>query len=1098
MEPPPPPQQQQSTTRPRRVQPSCWICCCSCACCCDCCFCWVCPESNHNFITVSSSSSSTSTSTSTSNALSKNINNNNNNNNNNNPALSELRLLPLLDPSYSAAAASSSASSSSSEDRGSQNNQTSDNGSRSTGALKKNRRGAEDDHDEKPRKTLLLMPSEMCSSSTSPLPSADPTAPRVVVAQRAPRPRPPKLPTSRSSSLWPSIPTQQQQQQQQQHQPIPTLILPPRSDTSTSTSSSSSSSSTATAAGGRRQSKSTTACLSPLPLSPASASFHPDFLSLQWPSPSSSLLCPMPPSVRRPNPPTALLLSDDVWLIVACLVAAGGYRDLVQLGRVCKRFATIVSENRCWFHAYTAAYPKLTASLQYREEDDDGDDDMVTLPPTNWRAKLLAARCSTQAWQRFGAAVSPDGRDLVIGVGGSGRAVGAPRRSVSMNEAATLSAAEAARASPESAAGAGGASPGSGTSALAAAFVSALAAPVASARTEDKQDTRRSPPAPGRKAAAAGAERAPTPCASPARLLSLPAPSVCSDLAAAAAAGPATSEVRPAWTYALSELDILHHLAWLHDAHRISTNMAISTIIQDALLYQPGQDQPCESSLQPMVYNSNEVGVSGLLGVCVIHSLCPPAAGTPMLSRGDASLMRSSILFLKADSMAAVGGCSLGVALAPDNELGFNTLLLRHLDSTRDLFVVAEEDSGDASWRRLVFGRLSAFAYTLEATAAAVGVEQRVLAPSHPGYLSEVAVPEGHACLALVSCPEGIVSTPAHSTTTTGAGALAAGRRFDPAKTTLVLGIVDDDTGESETGFVLFVQHSPDPASLSLSSSSSSSSSSASVLGRALYGTGVVSIEIGHPHEPVVFTGHADHCVRVWDFDTGNPLLAVQSPIGAGAGNPTLGLAWLGDPETWAPKAQGLPAATVQRARRPQRRQSALVSFADLDNDAEGALGEFAVWTLGNAVRRVRAATGGGHGESSLNIINTPATARHRVSVSSPPLSSASTAFPSPPPPPPPPTQRKNTISGFSVQHPFVLVLTQDATLMALDLETGRVAARVANVGGERAAAAAVDDDGDEVFKTPGLVRCSGGGGGSDGVLVLTRAGIVRVTVPGL
>ncbi|KAI9354891.1 hypothetical protein DFJ73DRAFT_826700 [Zopfochytrium polystomum] len=855
---------------------------------------------------------------------------------------------------------------------------------------------------------------------------------------------------------------------------------------------------------------------------------------LAAPIASSALAAPLPPPAQPsllPHPRSSSfqrglrgihnILSDDIWVVIACILAAGSLADLIQLQRVCKRFAMISRMNECWFSAYTSMYPKLTRSFLYRGDDPH---------PPNWRLKLLSARKISRGWKRVGVHASTD---------------------PPAGEMASLNLDD---------------------------FPPETGSPLSSTPTTD-----------GSSRHSSSSHRLDPPISRP-------------------------------WSYLLSEVDIYRHLAHFHD--NATSTLAISTMIPDILLDFPilGNDLTAENASTPFTAPRNEV----LLGVCVVHKLGSPLQ-TP-LSAGEAprdgtsafqddrSLLRSTVMFYDVPSMTILGGFTMNVSRAPLANTGFNTMVLRYVDSIRDVAVMVEEDEDMAMWSRLVFLRLSMCMWD-ESFSGGTDVsmntrETRVLDVSHPAYLSELKVPSGYLPFTVARCPGDLGGLPRHSSTVfDDDAAVLLNSILVPTQTSILVGVTDD---ESQAGFLMFVQHERNRQSDPRRPNPQPTPSI--VLGRALYGKRVTCLEIGEPYEPIVLTGHTDHRVKVWDLSTGTLLLAVQSP-----GNPTatLGFAWVDEPEGWlasmepgavdATASSALPvfssSPTKQRVSRSSReiipntalsrpRGSALVSYADLHQQLSGtgggSAGEFAIWDLGSWLRRARKELArrrdmlravsappyslNAMGSSPLQadpplprVMTTPATTAnvrngspgeeeailsyspyHPVesnmsllrpdSIMNADAASTATAGPSghylslssvaaagffaaPRPPPsvlarrnfPPPRvtslnipvvarhlveissagndgarrnedevsdelqpPQEDAIATFTVMHPILVLLTLGSTLQVVDLESGQLLAKVTNIG--RSASSSSGRGFSDAFKSPGILRCPCGG----------------------
>ncbi|KAJ3109993.1 hypothetical protein HDU96_006993 [Phlyctochytrium bullatum] len=113
------------------------------------------------------------------------------------------------------------------------------------------------------------------------------------------------------------------------------------------------------------------------------------------------------------------LLSDDLWILVACRVASHDLVAFVEMGMADRRFRRCVislsvsvasyklltlvltgppslrvtATNICWFYAYRSRYPNLTRSFAYRGSDPE---------PPDWRTKLISSVTADRAWKSFG------------------------------------------------------------------------------------------------------------------------------------------------------------------------------------------------------------------------------------------------------------------------------------------------------------------------------------------------------------------------------------------------------------------------------------------------------------------------------------------------------------------------------------------------------------------------------------------------------------------------------------------------------------------------------------------------------------------------
>lgn len=217
------------------------------------------------------------------------------------------------------------------------------------------------------------------------------------------------------------------------------------------------------------------------------------------------------------------------------------------------------------------------------------------------------------------------------------------------------------------------------------------------------------------------------------------------------------------------------------------------------------------------------------------------------------------------------------------------------------------------------------------------------------------------------------------------------------------------------------------------------------VVSQRRYGTGVTTVNYS---DGVIVTGHQEHTIRVWDLETGTPLVEV----GCGGGA-VLGIGAMGEPEGWIGKPEG-------RGRR-------IVSFADVGDGGS----EFCVWDLEGAVRTAMARVKG-------------PSAKGRT-VSLPPISLQ----------PSQPLMKRvkvdigEDVASFAVWNPCLVVVGVDGRVGSYEIETGKEI--VAGLDG-----AVASCPGTPVFRglgtgfdVHGIIRVGGQ------VLICTSSGIGRVEV---
>ncbi|KAJ3289803.1 hypothetical protein HK104_007236, partial [Borealophlyctis nickersoniae] len=379
----------------------------------------------------------------------------------------------------------------------------------------------------------------------------------------------------------------------------------------------------------------------------------------------------------------------------------------------------------------------------------------------------------------------------------------------------------------------------------------------------------------------------------------------------------------PLWTHLLPKSLVANRLTALHS--QANPSYVHASTIADYRLDNP----------EPGV----EMPTSALLGVSVLHRIRRPLAEVH-----PALCIRTTVMFVETPSMQVKGECSFPTG-GPDR--GWNWMVLRYVDSERDLFALAEEDERNQRWGRLEFRRLSdcinrsASSAQTSATPATHTHGTITSTVPTPTLVSELLIPDDLVSFSVLPHPPTRTrpyppSNASSPTTPT--------HPIIPSNCSLVLAIAD-----TNEGVILIHDHV-----------------SGALVSRSTYGTGVHTIAMYG--DGLVMTGHANHSVGIWDFETGAHLVDVGKQ-GFGGG-PVIGVSWLEEPENWACARRANGNGWVAGSRKVVKpRAYTVVSFADIamrDEDSvtgdAGSVtseriqsgGEFCIWDLDSAIRNAR------------------------------------------------------------------------------------------------------------------------------------------------
>ncbi|KAJ3201899.1 hypothetical protein HDU67_000981, partial [Dinochytrium kinnereticum] len=658
-------------------------------------------------------------------------------------------------------------------------------------------------------------------------------------------------------------------------------------------------------------------------------------------------------------------LSDDIWIMVACWVAAWDFRDLVEMEGVDWRFRRIARTNLCYFTAYRSVYPTLTRAITYRGGDPE---------PPDWRAKLIASYLADHAWTSFA------------------RSLSGPHHS---------------HLGP------------------AVAALKGLALEEQEDDDDDDYDYYEEP--------------APSSMVFPQRYLSLriDPPTVVAPQPVSYF-GPPMSPTRPhlpsphpsqttGCSMVLGEREISCFLLTLHsnpDARFAYASMvhepSVTSVLPDEAVpvtgqgmgpTVPTQDETTSSSTTPggaKLSRSNAKVMKGslnrprrqphldeptvtfqtpsregifapgsVLGVSVLHRVGPTPTHPLDLENDPGSDLRTSVFLIHLPTLRLISATSFKTA---GPRRSWNWLVLRHLDVSRNLMVMAEEDDRNERWHRLVFRRCLEGAAFLDAEIAgrvfatpAGGREgdpegvfgsrhfrDRVAEETDRGHLAELLMPEDLVGYSMAGFPENLGQLPAGVVVAgEGAGEVdggewdsvslssnAEGDGMDEGMRTRPTSVTSSNSSTStpppaplsiktrpkptphltphSTLLIMCVTKTPQEQGVILTVDTQTGT----ILARSQYGTQVTTIDVGMPYDAVVVTGHADHRVRVWDFLSGVHLMSFQCPLSS---MPVLGISWVDEPECWGGGVGSV--AGMGGWRRP--RGLKLVSFADLEEEEE-------------------------------------------------------------------------------------------------------------------------------------------------------------------